>query len=296
MKIYRWPGLAALPLLVSLLATDAWAQGGTVCDWYGFAEPRLPQQIAADVVISSTTNYDIWATVNGKRVARLHFQSLCRVTAQGDQGGADTAYPVAIKLINSSSVRENTGSTITFFTLSGTQFDQVVFQPLNKPTQVTGRVTSDPYGADQTQVHVPTFTFDASGFRVVKSGAQGQQTTSPIAAEGSFGRTTQVYRLFCGADPVIANRYGYSTEYAGETGRATQLDATADPQSPSNPLYYDGGDFPEQSLLDAGRGILRRFHNVNVTLNPQQLNKKQLGSIDYYQFNLKRDNACYPRE
>jgi hypothetical protein len=281
-----------LPLLASLLATDVGARGATLCDWYGFA-PRVPEQVAADVVISTTTGYDIWATIGGKRVARLHFQSLCRVTAQVDQDGTITAYPVAIKLINSSGIRENTGSTITFYTLDGRQFDQVLFQPLNKTTRVSGMVTTDPYGQDQTQVHVPTLTFQAAGFRVVRSGAQGQQTTSQITAEGSNGRAAQLYTLFCGADPVIPNRYGYGGEYASETGRETQLYAT-DANAAANPLYYDGGAFPEQTLLDAAKGFLRRFHDINVALDPHQLDKKLLGSVDYYQFNLKRDTACYP--
>src|SRR6185437_9571435 len=117
-----------------------------------------------------------------------------------------------------------------------------------------------------------------------------------ITAERSLGNGSQVYTLFCGADPVIPNRYGVADEYSSEIGRATRLYVTAEPNFSENPLYYDGGTFPEQSLLDATRGILSRFDHMNVTLNPQQLNKKRLGAIDYYQFNLTRESACYSAE
>jgi hypothetical protein len=56
-------------------------------------------------------------------------------------------------------------------------------------------------------------------------------------------------------------------------------------------MYYDGGGFPEHTLWDAARGILQRFHNVDVKLDPAQLKGKQLGAV-YYKFDLVRDAPC----
>jgi hypothetical protein len=137
---------------------------------------------------------------------------------------------------------------------------------------------------NETVVHLPQFQFDANAYR----------RGLPVPAHGNFGGA-QTYEMYCKAEPVIPNLYGFQTEYSGETGRATRL--YAGPDNPPEPVSSSGGTFPEQSFWKASAEILKRFDPEyiavdNLKLDPGQLRGKQLGSM-YYMFNLSRQTACY---